>query len=262
MMYIYHTTGYPGLITRVYLFIRGSLFGIQVFRILHYKTKTKTFKRYRTLFSCGDYAMNGKDSKVPIYIAILVAVILIAAGGYFVMGGQSKLSSSKETPVTTPQKTVETAKTALETAKETPAKTGQASVETPVVAAPARVETIKCELCHKNPQTLSPHVNGGKLCINCHGSQVHNIHIGPGTVSLNCDTCHGFPPKIPTVEKGEGPGSYSVCERCHAAPPDSLKPSNGDLIVVHLSRAKYCTNCHGTDIGAIHMAAIGNATKK
>ncbi|MCZ7398498.1 MAG: hypothetical protein O8C62_02270, partial [Candidatus Methanoperedens sp.] len=59
-----------------------------------------------------------------------------------------------------------------------------------------------------------------------------------------------------------GPGSYSVCEQCHAAPPDSLKPSNGNLIVVHLSRGKYCTNCHGTDVGVIHMAAITNATKK
>ena len=35
----------------------------------------------------GDYVMNDKNSKVPIYIAILVAVILIAAGGYFVLGG-------------------------------------------------------------------------------------------------------------------------------------------------------------------------------
>jgi hypothetical protein len=119
--------------------------------------------------------------------------------------------------------------------------------------------TVKCELCHTNPQDLSPHVNGGKLCINCHGSQVHNIHVGEGTANLDCKTCHGFPPTIPTVQKGTGPGSYSVCEQCHAPPPDSLKPSNGSLIVIHLSRGIYCTNCHGTDIGAIHAAAI-NAT--
>lgn len=203
--------------------------------------------------------MNEKDSKVPIYIAILVAVLLIAAGGYFVLGGKTKFTT--ETPVATPAPEKEAPeKTVAATAKETPAKTG--AQETPVVAAPAKVETIKCELCHTNPQNLIPHVNGGKLCINCHGSQVHNIHIGPGTVGLQCDTCHGFPPKVPTVQKGEGPGSYSVCEQCHAAPPDSLKPSNGNLIVVHLSRGKYCTNCHGTDVGVIHMAAITNATKK
>jgi len=189
--------------------------------------------------------MSDKNSKVPIYIAILVAVILIAAGGYFYLGGIPK--PLKETPVAT--------------LKETPAKTTPAPAQTPV-AAPAKVETIKCELCHKDPQALKSHVNGGKLCINCHGSQVHNIHIGAGTINLNCDTCHGFPPKIPTVEKGEEPGHYSVCENCHAAPPDSLKPSNGNLVIVHLSRAKYCTNCHGTDIGAIHMAALSNASKK
>jgi len=33
----------------------------------------------------GDYIMNNKDSKVPIYIAILIAVILIEAGGNFVL---------------------------------------------------------------------------------------------------------------------------------------------------------------------------------
>jgi hypothetical protein len=36
--------------------------------------------------------MEAKDSKVPIYIAILVAVILVAAGGYFVLGGPAKVS--------------------------------------------------------------------------------------------------------------------------------------------------------------------------
>jgi hypothetical protein len=121
-------------------------------------------------------------------------------------------------------------------------------------------ETIKCELCHKNAENLTPHVNGGKYCITCHGSQVHSIHTGEGTVNLECNTCHGSPPKIPVVEKGEGPGHYIVCENCHAAPPDNLKPSNGNLIVIHLSRSKYCTNCHGTDIGEIHSSVLGNAT--
>lgn len=200
--------------------------------------------------------MNEKDSKVPIYIAILVAVLLIAAGGYFVLGGKSTVTPETPAATSTPEKTA-----SEKTAAATPSKNG--AQETPVVAAPpAKVETIKCELCHKEAENINPHINGGKLCINCHGSQVHNIHIGPGTVGLQCDTCHGFPPKVPTVQKGEGPGSYSVCEQCHAAPPDSLNPSNGNLIVVHLSRAKYCTNCHGTDIGVIHMAAISNATNR
>ena len=208
----------------------------------------------------GDYEMNDKNSKVPIYIAILVAIILIAAGAYFVLGGTSKMTPEKNddsketTPVqTVKETTAETKETPLKTVGETPA---------PVTAAP-KVETIKCELCHKDAQDLKPHLNGGKLCVTCHGSQVHNIHIGPSTINLQCDTCHGFPPKIPSVDKsGEGPGHYSVCENCHAAPPDNLKPSFGNLITVHLSRAKYCTNCHGTDIGDIHSAKLANETKK
>lgn len=46
-------------------------------------------------------------------------------------------------------------------------------------------------------------------------TQSHNVHIGTGTPNLKCDACHGFPPKTPTIEKGEGPGHYSVCEQCH-----------------------------------------------
>ncbi len=203
--------------------------------------------------------MSDKDSKAPIFIAIAVAVILIAAGGYYVLGGKIIPGKKGEENGTTP---VPTAKGTTLAGEETPGNTTTA-VETPVVAAPAKVETIKCELCHTDPQNLPPHLNGGKLCVTCHGSQVHNIHIGPGTVGLDCSTCHGSPPKIPVVDKSaDGPGHYSVCENCHAPPPDSLKPSMGNLITIHLSRSKYCTNCHGTDIGVIHAAALANATKK
>ncbi|HEY6585652.1 MAG TPA: hypothetical protein VIY97_00640 [Candidatus Methanoperedens sp.] len=201
--------------------------------------------------------MSKKDSKVPILIVIVVAVILIAAGGYYILGGKITPGKTGEVNRTTP---VPTAKETTATGQETP---GANPAGTPaVVTAPAKVETIKCELCHTEPQNLAPHVNGGKLCVTCHGSQVHNIHIGPGTVGLDCNTCHGSPPKIPVVDKSaDGPGHYSVCENCHAAPPDSLKPSFGNLITVHLSRSKYCTNCHGTDIGVIHAAKLANATK-
>jgi len=123
------------------------------------------------------------------------------------------------------------------------------------------VATVKCELCHTNANKLNPHVNGGKLCINCHGSQLHNIHIGTGTVNLGCEPCHGNPPRVPKVEKGDGPGHYSVCEKCHAAPPNSLSASKGDLIVVHLSRSKYCTNCHGTDLALTHEAVLNKTNK-
>lgn len=203
--------------------------------------------------------MSDKDSKAPIIIAIVVAVVLIAAGGYYVLGG--KITPPKVEPGNTPAATTKGTPSA---SVATPSKTTSAQ-QTPALSAttPAKVETIKCELCHKDAQNLAPHLNGGKLCVTCHGSQVHNIHIGPGTVGLECNTCHGSPPKIPTVDKSaDGPGHFSVCENCHAAPPDSLKPSQGNLITVHLSRAKYCTNCHGTDIGVIHSAVLANASSK
>lgn len=123
----------------------------------------------------------------------------------------------------------------------------------------AESETVKCELCHINPENIRQHVNGGEFCINCHGSQVHNIHMGEGTVNLGCDACHGFPPKVPTLEKGTGPGHYIICENCHAPPPNSLNSSLGNLVIIHLSRNKYCTNCHGIELGKIHEAALNQS---
>jgi len=196
--------------------------------------------------------MAEKDSKVPIYIAIIVALLLVAAGAYVVLRGPTDETPPGTTPVPTTKVTPE------KTTSPGTTPSGTVTATTPRVE-PPKVETIKCELCHVKPEELKSHVNGGKYCINCHGSQVHNIHIGQGTVGLNCDTCH-LDFKVPTVEKGEGPGHYIVCENCHAAPPNSLEPSFGNLVIIHLSRNKYCTNCHGNDISAIHMKAISNAS--
>ena len=202
--------------------------------------------------------MNEKDTKVPVYLAIIIALILVAAAGYYFLGG-----TSGKTPG-------EVEKTPLETTKATPAATvkpgGTPPVSAPAPIAPPQtsVATIKCELCHTDAQNLGLHITGGKLCMNCHGNQVHSIHIGSGTIDLKCDSCHGPPQKItiPTVEKGEGPGHFSTCEQCHAPPPDSLKSSKGELVTIHLSRGKYCTSCHGTDVAIIHATALGNNTKK
>jgi hypothetical protein len=201
--------------------------------------------------------MKEKDTKVPVYLAILIALILAAVAGYYVLGGQRGETPGEEriTPVET------TTATPSEIAKPE----GTLPATTPLTAAPpASVATIKCELCHKESQNLVPHLNGGKLCVNCHGSQVHSIHIGTGTVDLKCDICHGPTQKItiPKVEKGEGPGHFSTCEQCHAAPPDDLKPSNGNLVIIHMSRGKDCAICHSTDLAKIHASVLGNATKK
>jgi len=70
----------------------------------------------------GDYVMNDKNSKAPIYIVILIAVILIAAGGYFVLGGTSNMTpeTKEETNENTP---VPTAKETSQMTEDTPAKT-------------------------------------------------------------------------------------------------------------------------------------------
>jgi hypothetical protein len=179
-------------------------------------------------------------------------MLCIAMSVAFIMFVSGCVSNPTPTPAITPTSAPTSASTATITTTQV----------TNISTAIPTTESIKCEICHTNPQNLTPHVNGGKYCINCHGSQVHNIHTGAGTVNLDCQTCHGFPPKIPTVQKGEGPGHYIVCENCHAAPPNNLMPSYGNLVVIHLSRGKYCTNCHGNDIGTIHATAIANLTNR
>ena len=109
-------------------------------------------------------------------------------------------------------------------------------------------EGIRCENCHLNkkrgyvPQAdkVKPHTEGGKYCYNCHGSKVHEIHIGEGTINLDCKTCHGVPPKVPD------------CGGCHGY-PDPLKPSNGNLINIHMPRGVYCTKCHAEGFLNIHI---------
>lgn len=193
--------------------------------------------------------MNEKDTKVPVYIAIIVAIILIAAASFYFLGGpREKAAPGEQPPAVKPQ--------------ETPVATAPSAAITPSAAPKVSAGTIKCDLCHTESEKLSLHINGGKLCVNCHGTQVHPIHIGEGTVDLSCDSCHGAPPKTPVLAKGEGPGHYSVCEQCHAPPPDSLKPSNGNLVIIHMSRGKDCTICHGTDVAKIHATVLGNNTQK
>ena len=42
-------------------------------------------------------------------------------------------------------------------------------------------------------------------------SPVHTTHVGPNSAGLECDTCHGSPPKIPP--------SMQVCDNCHPVRP-------------------------------------------
>ncbi len=191
--------------------------------------------------------MNEKDTKVPVYLAIIIALILVAAAGFYFLGGpKEKAAPEEQPPAVKPQ--------------ETPVATAPPPAITPSGAPMVSAGTIKCDLCHTESEKLSLHINGGKLCFNCHGNQVHPLHIGPGTVDLTCDICHGTPPTTPVVAEGEGPGHYSVCEQCHGW-PDSLKPSNGNLVIIHMSRGRYCAICHSTDLAKIHARVLANATK-
>src|SRR5659263_73666 len=110
-------------------------------------------------------------------------------------------------------------------------------------------ESLECEFCHKDPQNITSHVNGGNFCLYCHGGKVHDYHIETESVKMDCTTCHGFPPIIPRAKQTDEPGSSIVCNNCHAPPPDSFKSSKGNLIVIHQSRETYCIDCHGNEIG-------------
>ncbi|MCX9084657.1 MAG: hypothetical protein OIN87_07675 [Candidatus Methanoperedens sp.] len=116
----------------------------------------------------------------------------------------------------------------------------------------ANNEDQKCESCHKYPQNITSHINGGNFCLYCHSSKVHDYHVGTDTLDIDCIICHGSPPIIPQPVKTDDPGKIIVCNDCHAPPPDQLKTSNGNLIVIHKSRGNTCIYCHGNEIGEDH----------
>ncbi|PWB52529.1 MAG: hypothetical protein C3F06_08220 [Candidatus Methanoperedenaceae archaeon] len=106
-------------------------------------------------------------------------------------------------------------------------------------------QAIDCRICHKNPETLFKHINGGNYCSACHGLQVHDLHNkenGP-----DCMTCHIDNGKIP----GKLPGHTIVCDSCHGY-PDALSPSFGNLITIHVARGHPCDTCHIQDIASLH----------
>jgi len=121
-----------------------------------------------------------------------------------------------------------------------------------------KIEGIKCEFCHKDPQNITSHVNGGNYCLYCHGGKIHDYHKGTDAINVDCTTCHGFPPIIPQAKQAGDPGNIIICNNCHAPPPDSFKSSNGNLIVIHRSRGTYCINCHGIEISQRHKEFLEN----
>ena len=180
-------------------------------------------------------------------IAVLLALVLIAA---FITG-----CAQEEKPKATPTPVKETPKPTPTPAKKETPKTGTPKptpTAKPKTTPKAEEQVVRCEVCHTKAVNYAAHVTGGQKCANCHGSDPHKIHVGPGTINIQCSVCHGQPPnvKVPKpLEKGR-----TVCENCHAY-PDPTKPSYGNLVNIHIPRGKYCTVCHGTNIASLHKAA-------
>jgi len=187
------------------------------------------------------------DKKVFIAIAA-VGVIVVMAG---CVGGPPEVTPPPAiTPTPTP-----TATPPAVTPTATPSPT----------PAPAVAAAVSCDMCHEREKTtnLEAHVKGGllvngkpgcfdyagkpNLASGCHGvanATVHSVH----PAKVGCVVCHGSRenPKIPA----KGPGG-TTCELCHD-PHNPTKPSNGNLVTIHLERGKKCTVCHVGEISTIH----------
>lgn len=99
-----------------------------------------------------------------------------------------------------------------------------------------------CEGCHLSGKRYIPqayqvkqHAEGGTYCLECHKID-HNIH--PINKNVTCERCHGLTGQIPAFSNGT-----IACTDCHDF-PDPLKPSNGNLVVIHRSRNVDCAKCH------------------
>jgi hypothetical protein len=115
----------------------------------------------------------------------------------------------------------------------------QTSNFTPLILAGQNI----CEGCHLSGKKYIPqayevkqHVEGGAYCLKCHKID-HNIH--PINKYVTCERCHG--PTSPTVPQFVN--GTIVCAECHDF-PDPLKPSNGNLLVIHRPRNVDCISCH------------------
>jgi len=102
-----------------------------------------------------------------------------------------------------------------------------------------------CEGCHLSGKKSIPqayqvkqHVEGGAYCLTCHKID-HDVHpMTPNNKNVTCQRCHGIEGKIPEFFKGT-----ISCAECHDF-PDALKPSNGNIIVIHRPRDVDCVKCH------------------
>ena len=185
-----------------------------------------------------------------IILLLLICVGLVLAGCAQKPGGVTTPTPPPSTPKATP------------TPAKTPTPTPKPTKTVTPVATPTKTAkpspTVNCELCHTKATEYPPHVEGGKYCTKCHGTDPHKIHCGPGTINLKCEVCHGSVTNL-TIPKPMFKGQ-SVCVNCHS-PKDPTKPCT-NLVEVHLGRGLPCTVCHTQPLSVIHKAADQYASGK
>ncbi len=174
-------------------------------------------------------------------MTILVVGLLLGCAG---VKPPAKPTPVKTTPIeTTPVKTTPTPVTTV-TTPTTPITT-----PTPVKTPGVEAAKVECSVCHKKSEAYPAHKEGSG-CLNCHGTDPHRIHVGPGTINLKCEVCHG-PVENLTVPKG--PAGQPSCVNCHDS-TNPLAPFK-NYVNVHIPRGKPCTVCHTQDIAKIHAKA-------
>lgn len=167
--------------------------------------------------------------KLKIYL--IVSLIFISAVAFSLCTQEQEPSFEVPTPIeTVPKETP----TPVETKEE------------------IKVEPLEsdCNNCHYNenrqyvPQAdkIENHLDASDFCIYCHVedassvsrdvyiNRVHELH---KNVYSDCSICHK------TYQTGE-----IRCGTCHA-PGDLLKPSNGNVFVIHNTANVGCKECHG-----------------
>jgi|Deesub1362A_J573_1020465.scaffolds.fasta_scaffold00040_116 uncharacterized CHY-type Zn-finger protein len=138
------------------------------------------------------------------------------------------------------------------TPSETPKPTPKPTV-TPVRPKYVEATGAICENCHINekrqyvPQakTIAGHVDGSQYCFYCHaenksGNLVEEIAKLHHSKYTDCNLCH----KSFTLTELD-------CGNCHAA-DDPFKPSEANLLDIHIPRGVDCQSCHGDDFLRIH----------
>ena len=93
-----------------------------------------------------------------------------------------------------------------------------------------KVNTQKCDYCHKNITPVHTNLINEAVCSHCH-KDIIEVH----GKSESCSKCHKTPPEIVKPLKSEG--MVLICQNCH--PAASVATIHGDI-----DNKQGCYNCH------------------